>query len=332
MAAGRLEDLPPTIMNNASHPQRRFEASSGAQDAKIAEVRRVTLWGVVVNLALCVMKFVVGFFGGSQALIADAVHSLSDSLTDVTVYFGASFWSAPPDADHPHGHGRIETLITLFIGLVLCAVGCGLAYRAVATLHLQSAASSDLQSAALPGWSALAAACLSIVGKELLYRWNVKVGQRVMSPALIANAWHHRSDALSSVPVAIAVLGTRFVPEWQFLDHIATVIVSILILYAAWEIAVPAFKQLVDAGAAEQERQEILAIVRAVEGVRSVHALRTRYTGPGLQADLHVLVDPELTVRDGHEIAMTVTSRLVAEGPNVTDALVHIEPFENTSQ
>lgn len=298
-----------------------FDTPNDSRNSQLAEVRRVTLGGLVVNLVLCALKFVFGVVGASQALVADAVHSLSDSVTDVTVYFGARLWSAPPDAEHPHGHGRIETLITFFIGMALAIVGCALAYRAVATLHQQQTA--------LPGWSAFVAACLSIAGKEWLYRWNVRVGRRVKSSAVLANAWHHRSDALSSLPVAIAVLGTRIVPAWGFLDHIATVIVAVLILYAAWEITVPAFRQLVDAGAAKKEREQILSIAREVDGVRSVHALRTRYIGPGLQADLHVLVDPTMTVCDGHDIAMAVTRRLREEGPDVVDALVHIEPFDS---
>jgi cation diffusion facilitator family transporter len=307
-------------MDSESSQKPPFDIPGDSPDRQVAEIRRVTLGGLVVNLVLCVMKFVFGIVGASQALVADAVHSLSDSVTDVTVYFGARLWSAPPDAEHPHGHGRIETLITFFIGIALGIVGCALAYRAVVTLHEQQFAS--------PRWSAFVAACLSIAGKEWLYRWNVRVGRRVKSSAVLANAWHHRSDALSSLPVALAVLGTQIVPHWKFLDHIATVIVAVLILYAAWEITVPAFRQLVDAGAAKKEREEILSIAMEVDGVHSVHALRTRYIGPGLQADLHVLVDPAITVRDGHDIAMTVTHRLREKGPDIIDALVHIEPFD----
>ncbi len=308
-------------MDSESRQEPISDVPSDSRDRQLAEVRRVTLGGLVVNLALCVLKFAFGIVGTSQALVADAVHSLSDSVTDVTVYFGARLWSAPPDAEHPHGHGRIETLITFFIGIALALVGCGLAYRAVATLHEQQSSS--------PGWSAFVAACLSIAGKEWLYRWNVRVGRRVKSSAVLANAWHHRSDALSSLPVALSVLGTRIVPDWGFLDHIATVIVAVLILYAAWEIAAPAFRQLVDAGATKKEREEILSIAMEVDGVRSVHALRTRYIGLGLQADLHVLVDPAITVREGHDIAMAVTHRLREEGPDIMDALVHIEPFDS---
>ena len=188
------------------------------------EVRRVTLWGLVVNLALAGVKFVFGVVGSSQALVADAVHSLSDSFTDLAILIGAGFWTAPADADHPHGHGRIETLIACVIGITLGSVGVGLAYRAVWTLHAEHAA--------IPGWSAFLAACASIAAKEFLYRWTVAVGKRVKSSALVANAWHHRSDALSSLPVAVAVLGTRIQPGWVFLDHIAAVIVSVLIVHA----------------------------------------------------------------------------------------------------
>jgi cation diffusion facilitator family transporter len=285
------------------------------------EVRRVTLWGLVVNLVLSGIKFLFGVYGCSQALVADAVHSLSDSITDIVVLVGVCFWSAPPDESHPHGHGRIETLITFFIGILLAGVGIGLGYRAIATLHHQQTAS--------PGWVAFFAACVSIAGKEWLYRWNVRVGRRIKSSALLANAWHHRSDALSSVPVAVAVLGTRIWPAWGFLDHVATVIVSVLILYAAWEISAPAFRQLIDAGASRKEREKIREIALSTEGVGSIHALRTRYIGPGLQIDLHVIVDGTLTVRRGHDIAGAVKRRLIEGGPDVVDVLVHIEPDDS---
>ncbi|MBM4092691.1 MAG: cation transporter [Planctomycetes bacterium] len=284
-------------------------------------VRRVTIWSLVVNLVLSGVKLVLGLLGGSQALVADAVHSLSDAVTDVTVLVGERFWSAPPDDAHPYGHGRIETVIAFFIGIVLAGVGIGLGYRAIATLHEAHARS--------PGWLAFAGACASIVVKEWLYRWNVAVGRRIRSVVLLANAWHHRSDALSSVPVAIAVLATRIWPGWWFLDHIATVIVAVLILAAAWQICWPAFSRLIDVGAAGHERQKILSLAESTEGVRSVHGLRTRYMGTGLFVDLHVLVDPELSVRRGHDIARAVKARLLTSGPDIVDVLVHIEPSDN---
>jgi len=295
-------------------------ASEAQRSGQARQVRRVTLWSLVVNLALSAVKFLFGVVGASQALVADAVHSLSDSVTDVAIVVGAGFWSAPADAEHPYGHGRIETLITSAIGIVLGGVGVGLGYRAILTLPQWHESR--------PGWIALAAACLSIVAKELLYRWTASVGKRVKSSALVANAWHHRSDALSSVPVAVAVLGTRIWPEWGFLDHIAAVIVSVFILHAAWEIVVPALRELIDAGASEQERRVMFELALETEGVQSVHKLRTRSIGPGLQVDLHVLVEPELSVREGHAIAGVVKERLLNKGPNVIDVLVHVEPYD----
>ncbi len=176
---------------------------------------------------------------------------------------------------------------------------------------------------------AFVVACISIAGKEWLYQWNVTVGRRVKSSALLANAWHHRSDALSSVPVAVAVLATRIWPGWGFLDQVATVIVSMLVLYAAWEISLPAILHLVDAGASEKEREAILAIALTTEGVVSVHGLRTRYIGSGLHIDLHTMVDGNLSVRQGHDIAATVKYQLLERGPDVVDVVVHIEPHDN---
>ncbi|OHB84928.1 MAG: cation transporter [Planctomycetes bacterium RBG_16_64_12] len=289
-----------------------------------SEVRRVTWWGLAVNLALTGVKFLFGVVGSSQALVADAVHTLSDSFTDLAVLIGAGFWSAPADADHPYGHGRIETLITCVIGIVLAGVGVGLAYRAAWSVHEVHAA--------VPGWSVFAVACLSIAAKEMLYRWTANVGKRLKSSAMVANAWHHRSDALSSVPVAIAVLGTQIWRTWGFLDHIGAVIVSVFILHAAWKILWPALRELIDAGAAQHDREAMLELALHTEGVRAVHKLRTRYIGPGLQVDLHVLVEPELSVREGHAIANVVKGRLLDEGPNVIDVLVHVEPHEPDHQ
>lgn len=293
---------------------------SGQASRYASEVRRVSLYGLIVNLGLCVMKFVVGVLSASQALVADAVHSLSDMSTDLAVLVGVRYWSAPADIDHPHGHGRIETLVSFFIGVVLAGVGAGLAYRAVATLPEQHGA--------IPGWGAFAAACLSVVSKETLYRWTMRVGKRLRSSAVMANAWHHRSDALSSLPVAIAVVGSHVHPAWAFLDHVAAVIVSVLILQAAWQIAWPALGQLVDAGASREQRERIRGLALATKGVRAVHALRTRHIGTGLQVDIHVLVQPELTVREGHAIAGTVEQRLLDEDPDVVDVLIHVEPHE----
>ena len=285
------------------------------------QVQKVTVWGLAANLALAAIKFVFGILGNSQALVADGDHSLADSTTDIAVIVGARFWTQPADEEHPYGHGRIETMITFFIGVVLGTVGLLIAYRAIQTIGM------DHRSA--PGWIVFAAACISMVSKELMYRWTVLVGKRIKSSALMANAWHHRSDGLSSLPVAIAVLGTKIQPEWAFLDHIGAIIVAVLIIQAAWKISWPTLKQLADTAASEEERRKLIALARIVDGVKDVHALRTRHIGPGLQVDLHVLVDPNLSVSRGHNIAGIVKRKLLDDGPDVVNVLVHIEPYED---
>jgi len=302
---------------NADQPA---ETRNMGNVAQARAVQRVTAWGLVVNLALSAMKFVLGVFGNSQALVADGVHSLSDSVTDVVVIVGAKYWSAPADADHPYGHGRIETLITLLIGAVLAAVGIGLVYRALSTLGLPHQAA--------PGWIVFVAACISMASKEVLYRWTIAVSRKIGSTALSANAWHHRSDGLSSLPVAIAVVGTKLRPDWFFLDHIGAIVVSLLILQAAWKILWPALNQLTDIGVGHEERARLHALVMSVSGVHEVHAIRSRHIGSGIQVDLHVLVDPQMTVRAGHEIARDVKYHLINEVADVVDVLVHVEPYE----
>jgi len=282
------------------------------------EVRRVTGVGLAVNVALSLLKGAAGFLANSQAVLADGVHSLSDVSTDVAVLVGVRYWSKPPDTGHPHGHRRIETLVALGIGVVLVVVAVGLAYRALATMRQEHAAP--------PGWLALGAALLSIAGKEALYRWTVRAGKRIRSPALIANAWHHRSDALSSIPVAIAVAGAKLRPGWQFLDHVGAVVVSVFIFVVAARIVAPLVQELMDAGSSQRDRERITEIAAGTAGVEVVHAVRTRRLGSALAVDLHILVDGQMTVRRGHEIAEQVTEHLLAEGPDVVDVVVHLEP------
>jgi len=292
----------------------------GYDPSHVKDVRRVTWAGIVVNLLLSALKFVCGIVGSSQAVVADAVHSLSDMASDAAILVGVGYWSAPADIGHPHGHRRVETVVTLLIGVLLAGVAAALIYNAVTTLGEEHAST--------PGWIAFGAALVSIASKEILYHWTVAVGKRIKSSAVMANAWHHRSDGLSSIPAALAVLGARIHPAWSFLDHIGAVVVSIFIFQAAWKIGWPALGELVDAGAPEQDRERIRTIAIETDGVRQVHAIRTRYVGSGLQVDLHILVDSKMTVRQGHEIAGAVKHRLLEKGPDVVDVVVHLEPFE----
>ncbi len=283
-----------------------------------AQIRRITWLGLILNAALSGFKFVVGYLGASQAIMADAVHSLSDMSTDVAVLLGVRFWSNPPDRDHPYGHWRIETLVTTLIGFVLAVVALGIGYET-----LSSVREPDLKQ---PHWIASTGALVSIVVKEILYRYTVLVGRRVKSGAVIANAWHHRSDAISSIPAFVAVLLALWRPELAFVDHIGAFVVSLFILKVSWDITKPALDNLMDRGVSVQDRAAIEAIVMGIAGVRATHALRSRRMGPGAFLDLHVLVDGHITVQQGHAIAEKVKQELIARGPDVADVVVHIEP------
>lgn len=284
------------------------------------EIRRVTLAGMGINFLLAGMKGAAGWLSGSQALIADAVHSFSDLSTDLAVLLGADFWDRPPDQSHPYGHGRVETMIGLGIGLLLAGVACGLIWNSVSTLPEAGPC--------VPGWLAFFAALFSVAVKEWLFRWTAAVGRKIKSSALSANAWHHRSDALSSVPVLISVVWARFLPGAEYVDRVAAVIVSVLLLKAAWDIGWPKLKELSEAGACEDCCRRFTETVLATEKVQGVHALRTRRIGAGLLVDLHVLVDGNMSVREGHDIAGAVKKRLTECEDEVVDVLVHIEPAE----
>jgi cation diffusion facilitator family transporter len=280
----------------------------------------VTWIGLLTNITLSGLKFAAGYFGRSQALIADAVHSLTDTTTDIAVIAGSHYWSRPPDESHPYGHRRLETLVTAFIGLMLAAAGIGIGWAAISTLHDKDAST--------PGWIAFFAAMVSIITKEILYRWTATVGIRVKSPALAANAWHHRTDAISSLPVLVAVGGASLFPSWSFLDHVGAAIVSIFILHAALKISWPAISELIDAGAPKDIQDKIADIACNTSGVREIHAVRTRYISSSIQIDMHIVVDGSISVSEGHQIADNVESKLISGIPEVFDVIVHVDPIE----
>ncbi|MFC2027436.1 cation diffusion facilitator family transporter [Chloroflexota bacterium] len=284
------------------------------------QIRRVTWIGLIINLLLAAFKFTAGIIGSSQVIVADAVHSLTDCTTDIAVLVGSRYWSRPPDEGHPHGHRRIETLVTIFIGSALLIAAIEIAWDSINTLHEKHSSP--------PGWIAFAAAGVSIVIKEALYRWTTLVGKRVKSPALLANAWHHRLDAISSVPALLAVGGAILFSTWAFLDHVGAIVVSILIMQAAIKIIWPGIREFTDAGAPKHICEQIKNIARKEDAVQQVHAIRTRYIGTSLQVDLHIIVDGSMSVLEGHDVAGAVKNRILSEGPDVIDVLVHIEPSE----
>jgi len=286
----------------------------------VRDVRRVTWIGLAANLFLAAFKIVAGVLGSSQAVIADGFNSISDTATDVAILIGVRYWTSPADETHPYGHRRIETVITGAIAVVIAFLAGSLIYGALVGLHERHEQTV--------GMIAFAAAVVSILCKEVLYRWTVRVGRRARSSAVIAKAWDHRSDVFTSMPVAAAVLGARYLPTWWFLDHIGALLVSLIILRAGWRIGWPALQELTDIGAPEAVRERIRAIAMATDGVLYVHAIRTRYVGPVLLADLHVKVNGAMTVREGHDISELVKERLIAEGPDIVDVVVHLEPYK----
>ena len=294
------------------------EIADRGRPSREADVRKVTWIGLLTNIGLASLKFAAGYFGRSQALIADAIHSLTDTMTDIAVIAGSHYWSRPPDENHPYGHRRLETLVTAFIGLMLAAAGIGIGWEAISTLHGKQAPP--------PGWIAFYAAMVSIVVKEVLYRWTAAVGKKIKSPALAANAWHHRTDAISSLPVLVAVGGALLFPSWSFLDRLGAVIVSIFILHAAMKIIWPAISELIDAGAPEEIQKKIAEMACRTGGVREVHAIRSRYISSSIQIDMHIVVDGDISVREGHTIADAVENNIITGIPEALEVVVHVDP------
>ena len=283
----------------------------------VAKVRRVTYVGMSVNVAIAVMKGAAGIVFSSRALFADAVHSLSDLMTDVAVILGVRYWTAPADDEHPYGHGKIEALVALFIAIAIVVVAYGLGVQAAKAL----AASES----SVPGLPALFFALVSVLSKEWLFRWTRHVAREVKSPALEANAWHHRSDALSSIPVAIAVAAAHSCPALVWMDAAGAILVSLFVLRVAWKIAYPALQELVDAEI-DDKSTAVAALARKVPGVVTVHKVRARRYGGAFAADLHVHVKADLSVAEGHAIGHAVSDTLLSSDLGVTDAIVHVEP------
>lgn len=285
-------------------------------------VRRVTWIGLGVNVVMMIIKFIAGVFGHSQALIADAIHSASDFATDIAVLVGSRFWNSPPDSKHPNGHRRFETLISLGIGIAVIVVGVFIAINAIETLWKGTPSHPSV----IVGVCAL----LSVVSKEWLFRYTRNAGQKIRSQALEANAWHHRSDALSSIPVVIAVVLTYVIPNFHYFDTLGALFVALLVAKSGVDIAWPGLNQVSDAGAGAEVTEKMLRLAREVPGVISVHDFRTRYIGNDLQVNLHIVVNANMTLLAAHDLSEEVERVLIECGENVTDALVHVDPYDPT--
>ena len=287
------------------------------------EIARVTLTGSVVNLLLVGLKAVAGLVGHSAAMISDAVHSLSDFVTDIVVLVFVRVSARPQDEDHDYGHGKYETLATPCIGLALAAAAVGIVVSGAGKLArwLQG---EDLPA---PGKIALWAALASIVAKELLFQYTRLKGRHLDSKALEANAWHHRSDALSSVGTAIGIGGAILLgSRWTVLDPLASIVVGAMLVKVAWDLLGPSFGELTDSSLPADMEQEMMDIIRGVPGVEDPHNLRTRRIGNRIAAEVHIRLDGTLPLSEAHEKASEVERRFKERFGAQSHVIVHMEP------
>lgn len=287
------------------------------------KIYKVTLMGSLGNFVLLIFKFVAAVVGHSSAMMADAVHSLSDFVTDIVVLVFVRVSARPQDEDHDYGHGKYETLATLFIGLALAAAAVGIVVSGAGKLArwLQG---EDLPA---PGKIALWAALGSIVAKELLFQYTRIKGKHLDSKALEANAWHHRSDALSSVGTAIGIGGAILLgSRWTVLDPLASIVVGAMLVKVAWVLLGPSFGELTDSSLPADMEQEMLDIIRGVPGVEDPHNLRTRRIGNRIAAEVHIRLDGSLPLSEAHEKASEVERRFKDRFGAQSHIIVHMEP------
>lgn len=289
------------------------------------EIYRVTLVGFVVNLILSAAKLAAGILGRSGAMVADAIHSFSDMATDIAVIVFARISSKPKDDGHDYGHGKYETLATIIISLALAAVGIGILSSSIGSIR------TILEGGTLPrpGAVALVAAVVSIVAKEILYRYTVRVGRRIDSPSVIANAWHHRSDALSSLGTLAGIGCAYFLGEkWRIADPIAALLVAVFIFKIALDLIRTGLGELLEKSLPADVEQEILSIVTANPEIRSPHNLRTRRIGASIAIEVHVRVDGAMSVAHSHALTVDIEHRLRARFGAGTMIAIHVEPFK----
>jgi cation diffusion facilitator family transporter len=287
------------------------------------EIAKVTLAGSVVNLLLVGLKAVAGVAGHSAAMVSDAVHSLSDFVTDIVVLVFVRVSARPQDEGHDYGHGKFETLATLLIGLALAGAAVGIVVSGATKLAhwLQG---EDLPS---PGKIALWAALASIIVKELLFQYTRIKGRKLNSPALEANAWHHRSDALSSIGAAIGIGGAIVLGErWTVLDPLASIVVGAMLVKVAWDLLGPSFGELTESSLPADTEREMLQLISEVEGVEDPHNLRTRRIGSHIAAEVHIRLDGSQTLESAHEKASQVERRFKERFGKESHIIIHMEP------
>lgn len=287
------------------------------------DIKSVTLWGAAVNLLLTAGKILAGVFGRSAAMVADGVHSLSDLMSDAVVLIFTHISSKDKDSRHRFGHGKFETMATVMISIILVIAAARLMNSGIRNIL----ACIKGEVLPRPGYIALAAAVVSIVSKELLYQWTAAVGKRTGSSVVMANAWHHRSDALSSIGALLGIGGAIILGDrWTILDPITSCAISIAIMVVAVKMALPSLEELLETSLPEEIEKEIMDIAGSVPGVADIHDLKTRRNGMSFIIDAHVVVNPEMTIVEAHDIATAVEEALSGRFGNETQTSIHIEP------
>ena len=292
-------------------------------------IYKVTIVGSIVNFLLLVFKFFAGIAGHSAAMLADAVHSLSDFITDIVVIVFVRIAEKPEDKGHDYGHGKYETLATAIIGLLLLCVGFGIFWNGASSIYT-FLRGGQLES---PGVVALVAALVSIVSKEILYQYTVIQGKKLNSQAVIANAWHHRSDAFSSIGTAAGIGGAILLGDhWRVLDPVAAVIVSFFIMKVAVQLLIPCVDELLEKSLPAEVEDEILKTILSFPGISSPHHLRTRRIGSYCAIEVHVRMDGSISLEEAHETATAVENKLKRQFGKGTLVSIHVEPVKKSNE
>ena len=289
------------------------------------EIYKVTIVGALANVTLLIFKFVAGIISNSAAMIADAVHSLSDFITDVVVIVFVKISSKPQDKSHDYGHGKFETLATLIIGTALLFIGLMILYNGASATYRCIWLGEELHR---PGMIAFWAAIFSIILKEAVYQYTVFKGKNLNSQAVIANAWHHRSDAFSSIGTAVGIGGAIFLGDkWVVLDPIAAIVVSVFIINVSLKIIIKSINELLEKSLPDEIENEIIKVAESFDMVKDVHDLRTRRIGNNIAIEMHLLMDGNLSLQCTHNTTELIESELRKKYGEHTHIAIHVEPF-----
>lgn len=287
------------------------------------EIYKVTLIGSIVNVVLVVLKFIAGIVGRSSAMVADAVHSLSDLVSDAVILIFVKTASKPIDRSHRYGYGKFETLASLIVGCILVAVGIGILVEGVK----DCIAFFEGERGERPRMIALIIAVLSIILKEWIYRYTVKEGKKVDSPVLIANAWHHRSDAFSSIATLIGVAGSMFLGENGLIfDPVAAILVSLYICKSGYDVIKPSLDELLEQSLPPETEKEIRQILKSTEGIEGIHNVKTRKVGNRIAIETHAVMDGKLSLEEAHRIATEAEKKIKKRFGSKTHIGIHMEP------